>query len=299
MNSPLDRHTEEQKQNDQLNAMSASELADALEQALDAMTDEDYNPEVIRAYLDHLDRKASIPAHPDANDAYISFQKRLCTLSAMQPEQPSQKIDHAPFRLRHLLRVGFAAALITACLLGGIVAAQAAGVDVFGTIARWTEHEFSFGILLNKTMPENCVDSSDSPANEDHSQAQTSVPQEYLALKTELDQRSLPLYIPNIPEGFEATEPLLYIRPESDRLEFSVSYLRGNECIGYDMIQIGEASTTIYEKDEQVVEQYNRNGITYYCFRNLGNKTIAWTTEYMECSITTNSDSVDLKAVIP
>ena len=44
-----------------------------------------------------------------------------------------------------MLWVGLAAALLTACLFGAMVAAQAAGIGVFGAVARWTEEAFSFG----------------------------------------------------------------------------------------------------------------------------------------------------------
>ena len=48
-----------------------------LEAALEAMTEEEYAPAVIDAYLDALDRKAPTPDHPDAGTAYTWFQARV------------------------------------------------------------------------------------------------------------------------------------------------------------------------------------------------------------------------------
>lgn len=47
-------------------------------------------------------------------------------------------------RARGVRRVAILVALLTACLFGGMVAAQAAGMDVFGAVARWTDEVFQF-----------------------------------------------------------------------------------------------------------------------------------------------------------
>ena len=48
-----------------------------LEAALEAMTEAEYDPAVIDAYLDALDRKAPMPDHTDAGTAYAGFQARV------------------------------------------------------------------------------------------------------------------------------------------------------------------------------------------------------------------------------
>ena len=124
--------------------MSPAQLADAMEQALDDMTEETYDPGVLRAYLEALERAAPVPPHAGARDSSRALDDWL----QRQREQlrPERRVDAGKSaRRKSVLWVGLAAALLTACLFGAMVAAQAAGIDVFGAVARWTEEAFSFG----------------------------------------------------------------------------------------------------------------------------------------------------------
>lgn len=55
---------------ERLNQMSPAELEEEMERALDAMTEETYDPAVISAYLEAMDRKAPMPTPPDPEEAY-------------------------------------------------------------------------------------------------------------------------------------------------------------------------------------------------------------------------------------
>lgn len=59
-----------------------------------------------------------------------------------------------------LRRVAILVALLAGCLFGGMVAAQAAGVDVFGAVARWTDEVFQFVPSSIKQAAEKEVDLS-------------------------------------------------------------------------------------------------------------------------------------------
>ena len=124
--------------------MSPAQLVDAMEQALDDMTEETYDPEVLRAYLEALERAAPVPPHAGAQDAARRVEDWIQQQGA--PEEPERKPGgQSPARRRGLLRGGLAAALVTVCLFGAVAAAQAAGWNVFGAVARWTAETFSFG----------------------------------------------------------------------------------------------------------------------------------------------------------
>ena len=84
MDSPLKHHFDPAERPDcldvspeRLNPMTAAQLERELEAALEAMTEAEYDPAVIDAYLDALDRKAPMPDHPDARTAYAGFQARV------------------------------------------------------------------------------------------------------------------------------------------------------------------------------------------------------------------------------
>lgn len=128
-----------------LGRMTTAELRDALESALDSMGEDGYDDSVVSAYLDELNRREPVPQHPSAQKSYDAFKQKL---SAIIPDSGGGR---SPFRARRagarrILRTGLVAAVIVAvCLLVGVMAAQAAGVDILGTLARWTDSVFTFG----------------------------------------------------------------------------------------------------------------------------------------------------------
>ena len=221
MNDPMDKHLET------LEAMSPSELAEAMEAALDAMTEETYDPAIIDAYLDALDRKAPMPAHPNAESSYQDFQDKL--QEYVEPGA-SKLAKQRTKKFRRIARAGLVAALLAVLLAS---AAQAAGVDVVGTIARWTESVFSFGAAHSGS------DSSHYPSKSD--QVPADVPEEYQELVTELQKRGIEEYtIPTyIPEGFQADTPELYV-DETGYMEFTVAYSNGDKMVIFAVLGDGE-----------------------------------------------------------
>ena len=296
MSSPSDRSIEQNNQPacldispERLNAMSPSELADAMEQAIDAMTEETYDPAVIDSYLDALDRKSPVPEYPDTQVAYTDFQKKLQPLAVVGTQANGKQHTRTSLRFRRVLRVGLVAAITVACLFGGMVVAQASGLDVFGAMARWTESVFSFGTLPNGNM-------SNDPSNVHNGRAD--IPEEYRDLQIALDERGLPLCFPKVPTEFDVQEPFLYIDPDTGCVGFNIAYMQGDDCVGFDITQNDSTPSTIYEKDDGAVEMYEYHGITHYIFSNMGNTTAAWIIGNMEYCITTNSSSVDIKELI-
>lgn len=272
-----------------IDAMSPSELADAMEQAIDVMTEETYDPAVIDAYLDALERKSPIPDHPGVHAAYADFQKKLQPLASVGIQAKRQPHTKSSFRFRRVLRVGLVAAITVACLFGSMAIVQASGLDVFGAMARWTESVFSFGTLPGGDVSNNPSDSHNGTAD---------IPEEYKELQAVLEERGLPLYFPKVPAEFEVQEPLFYIDPETGNVEFYLAYMQGTSCISFNIIQNRTTFATIYEKDDSTVEPYEYNGITHYIFSDLENLKAVWTIGNVEYCIFTNSAFIDIKALI-
>lgn len=269
---------------ERLNSLSPSELADAMEEALDYMTEETYSPDVIRAYLDALDQKASIPAHVSAEAAYANFQQKWKALSVKKKTPESTTVSGCIRKRRSVWRMGLAAALLVFFMFGGMMIAQAFGLDVFGAIARWTEEAFSFG---------------DLPADDaSHNPAGTEVPAEYREVKAALEERGIPFRFPRIPEGFEVVDSLMYVVPDTENIGFSIEYMRDEAFISFKFAQHDGLSKTVYKKDNTDVEIYKYNNMCHYIFGNNGDIVSAWITNDMEYSISTNTKSVDLKKLI-
>ena len=301
MESPLNHHPNQTGKPDcldispeRLKTMSPSELEQAMEDALSIMTEEDYDPAVIEAYLNALDNQAPMPMYPDAKTSYTDFQQKVRSLSGNPSVQGMQKRKHV--RLHRILRVGLVAALTVACLFGSMVAAQAVGVDVFGALARWTESAFSFGTIQSEQVVEELPKTGQQM---DTSSESSEIPIEYQELSSELKARDIgnfmfPTYIPN---GFQIVESDLYIPAEFDRVDFTMWYLNGNDEIEFNIL-LQENSNRIYEKDEQEVEIYVPKNVNYYIFSNNGQNVAAWHTDRLDYSLSTTLSVSELKAIL-
>ena len=258
-----------------LGRMTTAELRDALESALDSMGEDGYDNSVVSAYLDELNRREPVPQHPSAQKSYDAFKQKL---SAIIPDSGGGR---SPFRARRagarrILRTGLVAAVIVAvCLLVGVMAAQAAGVDILGTLARWTDSVFTFGEIYE---PES--DPSGEPG----------------LSSTAID--TIESYLPNVPPEFTASEPLIYVRPLTGNIEYSVYYISGNSHIQFKAVQHLSSHGIQFEKDVKNVELYNLGGINCYIFTNNNLCVAAWTIDEFEYSISMDTSINDLKTII-
>lgn len=258
-----------------LGRMTTAELRDALESALDSMGEDGYDDSVVSAYLDELNRREPVPQHPSAQKSYDAFKQKL---SAIIPDSGGGR---SPFRARRagarrILRTGLVAAVIVAvCLLVGVMAAQAAGVDILGTLARWTDSVFTFGEIYE---PES--DPSGEPG----------------LSSTAID--TIESYLPNVPPEFTASEPLIYVRPLTGNIEYSVYYISGNSHIQFKAVQHLSSHGIQFEKDVKNVELYNLGGINCYIFTNNNLCVAAWTIDEFEYSISMDTSINDLKTII-
>ncbi|OUP55310.1 DUF4367 domain-containing protein [Pseudoflavonifractor sp. An184] len=301
MESPLNHHSNQTGKPDcldispeRLKKMSPSELEQAMEDALSIMTEEDYDPAVIDAYLNALDDQVPMPMYPDAKTSYTDFQQKVRSLSGDPSVQGMQKRRHV--RLHRIPRVGLVAALTVACLFGSMVAAQAAGVDVFGALARWTESAFSFGPIQSGQGVE-----TQSAAGQEMniSSNPSELPIEYQELWNELkvlgiNSLMFPTYIP---DGFQVEETDLYLQPEFNMLDFYVWYKNGNDNITLNILY-SEETSGMYEKDQQDVELYESKGSEYYIFSNNGENVAAWYKDDLEYSLSTTISVPELKTIL-
>ena len=305
MNSPLDKSTAQNCKAtyldispERLNGMSPSELADAMEEALNSMTEDTYDPEVIAAYLDALDRKSPLPEQPTAEEAYRDFQHRIEPLSTVSAKQNTPTTAKHLGGFRRTLRVGLVAALLVSCLFGSMVVAQAAGLDVFGAMARWTESVFSFGALAAGEEVNNPSDTSRTSAHSSSQTIKKEVPEEYKELQAALAERGLPLQIPEVPDGFNVVDSTLYTDPDTGNIQFTIGYLNDNDYIIFDITQNSGHPTTIYEKDDNDVTLYEYNGVTHYIFSNNESYVAAWIINGLEYSLSTTSKSISLTDLV-
>lgn len=276
---------------ERLDSMSPSELEQAMEDALSIMTEDNYDPAVIDAYLDALDRKSPMPEYPDAKKSYSAFQQRVQSLSKNTAQQTPPR--HTRGQLRGAMRISLVAVIIIVCLLCGMAAVQAAGIDVWGAIAHWSESAFSFGKL-----PSEDSEISVLKTEENGDSSTSDIPEEYQELQKEFEKRKLPLHYPKIPLNFKPEKPFMMIEPETNCVSFSIIYTNESDFIGFNVMQCCDEIEYVYEKDARAVRQYEYNGITHYIFNNNDCTTATWVNGYLEYALFVDSPTVDITELI-
>lgn len=243
-----------------LKAMSPVELADALESMLDSMTDENYDPALIDAYLDALDEKAPMPEEPNTEKGFQELKDKIRAFISNGEsftefeESPAVKIKRFPIK-----RVVGTVAATVAILFTLMIAAQAAGIDVFGNLARWTDELFFFIPTSNRNS---------------YTSEFSAVLQEALE-EQELPKELAPTWFP---DEFTAGKPeiwdddvsravqLIFVNPENKSFSVNIEYYMDSDTLG--MLP--------FEKDTSSVELYTSNNRTFYIMSNVNIVAAAW-----------------------
>ena len=250
---------------EQLDAMSTAELLEALEQTLFSMTEENYDGELLDAYLDELDRKSPMPERPATDESYERFKARVGKMNAAINPLESAPAASAKPKPRHTaLRTALVAVIAAACLLSCMVVVQAAGLDVFGSIARWTDSLFGFGAIGEPAA-------SPSPTG-----------------TQEVTVEYIETLLPTVPDGFVMGEPVVFEDDVSGGIEYCVSFISEANYITFSAVEQYNDNMSKYQKDYQDVRIIHIDGQNFYLFMNNGYASAAWRLSNLECNI--NSD---------
>lgn len=268
-----DAHRDKSQENMDLSSLSVADLEAQLEEALEHMTEETYDESLVEAYMKALEEKSPMPDMPDTATAYASFLHRLGEAEGTSP--------HRPRRNAVRFRMAFVAVLAVAALVGGMVLAQAAGVDVFGAMARWTDDTFQF----EPDQEGGDRDGSDlgwKGSAEASGQGEI-IPAE--SVQEVLDQFCITeVTAPSwIPQGYTLKE-VSVLAEEPYMFMLSATYVHPEKrAISFDVSAHFNTSFATVEKGEGEVETWTKQGTTYYLVENSKNYAIAWVTDHFEC----------------
>lgn len=274
-----------------LEAMTIEELTDGLNEVLESVTEENYDPTLIDAYLAALDRKDPMPEVPDTEASFTNFKNRL--LLAFPPQSDMATISRR--KARSVWRVGLIAALTVVCLMSGLVIAQAVGVDVFGAIARWTDEVFSFGTIQSagaEDVPNEATlkhDAADNASRAGYESLQTAL--NAFAI-TEVSEPSW------IPEGYVFMGVTADCWPDGELICLSAEYLNKNNSLLVEIRNCRDEPSLQVEKTDTPVETFTVNGLTVYLLENTNNNMAAWATEHYECYIGGTVDKSELQQMV-
>ena len=286
-----------------LNRLSTEQLEELLR--MDMEESKPGNEDVVFHILEVIEQRENehpTGRIPDVDKAWAEFQEYYnvpegadTSLYPCETDIDRSSEDAAEFssrrrpRLRRWLKQGLVAVVAVAAVFGGMVAAQASGIDVFGTIGRWTDDVFHF------------VPSADENNQATGTHAGENAP-EYSALREALaslgiDENLAPTWFP---DGFEAGNLDISSSPFSDIVNFSASSENGT-TFSLDIIRYTSAdylSGTQFEKDAENVEQYSNNQQTFYILSNVDTITATWSDGLLVEQITGNISDENIKKII-
>ena len=272
-------------------SMSTAELEQLLRLDFQASEDGESDLDAI-LYLSDLLAKRAEPAAVDA--AWEQFQTKYLpyadgrSLYDFGEEddiafngEPSQVQDlsrpplspHQP-RVPGLKRAALLAALLTACLFGGMVAVQAAGLDVFGAVARWTDETFHFASISSSPSSAGAMGNT----KEDSPYAVMQEVASYLGL----DGSLVPTWCP---DGFYASGTNTTHTNLSDTV-YDTFYDANDRFFNVEIIRYRSeeyVQATQFEKDDTQVEIYSNGRQSFYILSNIDTITAVWSDGlYME-----------------
>lgn len=258
---------------EKLRAMEAADVAAEFEKVLDSMTDVDCDINAIDAYLKVLEEKAPAPSSKDPQIAYAEIRRRVENLSVNGDDVQRQTERNSPKRGKQsryfgLKRVALVSAATVCLMFVLMIGAQAAGINVFGHLAQWTDEIFHFVIPSSEAT---------------HSEY-------YAPFQEALRVHGIPAELaPSwYPEGFQTDGPQY---DEGNPFCDSVSVHFQNEdgrrfsVRVRQYFSVEDATFGSYEKDSHEVEQYVSSGRLFYIFSNVNTTTAVWANELQEVCI--------------
>lgn len=267
----------------QIDEMSASEIAREFEQLLQNMNEENYDPTLIDEYLDALDRKAPMPEMPSKEESYASFQQRLYQFIRPNTAKANTHIQ----RFQRIKNVALVAIFSIICMLGIMMVADAAGIDIWGTMATWTDEIFSFGPLYS-------IDPTDEISKT------SAEPRGSMSLQETFDKyRITEVGVPTwVPDGYSLSNVNATYSDATKQLFICAEYSDGSNLILVTVSTYDGTPSWQIEKNTASPESFEMNGSIVYLLENNCNNTAAWVTEHLECVIAGNLDKAVLQKLV-
>lgn len=189
------------------------------------------------------------------------------------PERPDRSsIEVPPKRTRRLSRLWrtlLIAAAAVGCMFAAMVTAQAAGFDVFGAMARWTEETFSF-----RSVPSDI----ELTENLDRNGGTDGQKQSFSSLQEALDAYGVTqVHEPTqMPDGFVINKCGVEHSNALNRTAFYADYVNNRDRIAVNIMSYEGKPILLAQKTDEPPELKEWNGTTFYVIENSSNAMVAW-----------------------
>ena len=287
-----------------LNRLSTEQLEELLR--MDVEESKPGNEDVVFHILEVIEQRENehpTGRIPDVDKAWAEVQEyynvpegadtSLYPCETVSDDSSENTAEHCSCRMprmRRWLKQGLVAVIAIAVVFGGIVVAQAAGVDVFGTIGRWTNNVFHFDLSADETSTSTGIYVGEGIS-------------EYAALQETLasvgiDENLAPTWFP---VGFNASDPEILTTNINDTVCLELFNEKNGQYISIEIIRYNteqHLQATQFEKDANNVEQYSNEHQTFYILSNADTITATWSNDLIMMQLSGNIPKDDLKKII-
>ena len=273
-----------------LDAMSVEELTDGLNVILENMTEENYDSSLIDAYLAALDRKDPIPQISDSKSSLSDFYQKTSQILPVHKERPAIFCH----RLWYIGSIGLIASVVVICLMSSMVVAQAAGLDVFGALAHWTDKVFSLGTIQSIGADDEKMVATEGVNPECNKP-------NYTSLQEALDEYNIAEFSEPtwFPEEYTLEDVKIDCWPNDGALiSIVATYSDGTKPLYVTIEHSPDESYAQMEKTDAPIETFVVNGITVYLLENISNNSAAWATENYEFYISGSVEKQVLEQIV-
>lgn len=215
----------------------------------------------------------------DPEAALVSFRENYCT----DKENSLISEDVPAVRKRGWKRGLIAVAAMLVLVIGCLMTVDALGMNVWETIAKWTQETFHFGSAGQ-------VEETNEPSPHYENPC--------ASLQEALDKRNVTVCVAPtwMPEGYVESD--IRVTESPMQMLFRVNYECGSNIISVRIANYLTDSPAQIEQSDSLVEIYTSEGVNYYIFNNYDQAKVVWIIESYECCISGPVSVSEIKQII-
>lgn len=194
------------------------------------------------------------------------------------PDEAGQ--NAAVHKKRHCkpVRRALLVAAVVVCALSLVACSSGLG-HFFRMVGMWTTEVFTFENQYAGEMPEELAAAAPSPSADG----------QYASMEAALDAYGIAeSVVPAIPEGFAPAAVEVSTLAYDGRTVFCALYQKEDAYIVLQVTAFTGEAASFFEKDGREVQEYMRQGTTYYLYRNNASTCAVWYNGSLECLIDTS-----------
>ena len=261
--------------------MTTEELEEILRLDAEMIDGQESDTEILLYVMEVLTqrRKKIGQTGNTAQEAYETFTQHYLPeiMNTDNTDPVPAKRNKPANRMHRWIRAMAATAAVLVILIAGSVTAKAFGIDVWKAVIQWTQETFHFGEWGNSNSSNNLP---------------------YASLQEALEEGNTPTWlVPTcIPDGFKLVDVMTNVTPIQKI--YRAKYMKEEQYLIITVQDYLDEVPYYVEQGEDLVEEYEVAGITYYLFENYENVRAVWLYGSYECDISGEVTIDEIKEMI-